>query len=54
MIGVATAELRNKSDKYRSNNNMCIYANGYLCSDDKLQNYNFELKTGDVITIKYN
>jgi hypothetical protein len=52
MIGVATAELRNKSDQYNNNNSLCIRADGYLYSDGKSQNHNFQLNTGDVVTVR--
>lgn len=49
---MASAELRNKSGQYQSNNSLCIRADGYLYSDTKYQNHNFQLNTGDVVTVR--
>lgn len=53
MVGVATADLRNRVDSYRSINSLCIFTIGTLISDSKLGQGNFELETGDRVMIRH-
>lgn len=51
MIGVATAELRNKADQYEHNDSMCIDYFHRLYSDGRQRERNFRLKEGDRVTV---
>lgn len=53
MIGVATADLRNKVDQFNSSNSLCIDGNSSkLYIDGESHKQNFQINTGDWVTVQ--
>lgn len=52
MIGVATADLKNMTNKFGVPNSLCLHAYGRLLYDGASQKLNFQVNTNDIITVK--
>jgi hypothetical protein len=52
LIGVATADLRNKPNQERNKNSMYIMHGRQLYSDGKKQKNDFKLAVGDKVTVR--